>query len=48
MTPIGMGKATRGVELRSLSKLDERQATAWMKQSAAIPFFGASSKKKST
>jgi hypothetical protein len=41
VTPIGMGKATRGVEPASVDDLDERQATSWMKQAAAIPFFGA-------
>lgn len=48
VTPIGMGKATRGVELRSIKDLREPQAAAWMKQSAAIPFFGGSSKKKAS
>ena len=38
--PIGMGKSTRGVELASADDLDERQAASWMKQAAAIPFFG--------
>ena len=38
VTPIGMGKATRGVELASVSDLDERQVAAWMKQAAAKPF----------
>ena len=41
MKPVGMGKATRGVELASLEDLDERLAASWMKQSAAKPFFGA-------
>src|SRR5580692_4467341 len=40
VTPIGMGKATRGVEPKSVDDLDERQVTSWMKQAAAIPFFG--------
>jgi len=38
--PIGMGKSTRGVELASVEDLDERQAVSWMRQAAAIPFFG--------
>lgn len=46
VTPIGMGKATRGVELRVASELRERQVGAWMTQSAAMPFFGAKSAKK--
>lgn len=45
VTPIGMGKATRGVEPASLKDLDERQAVSWMKQAAAIPFFGGSKKR---
>jgi hypothetical protein len=40
VTPIGMGRATRGVEPASVADLDERQAASWMKQAAAIPFFG--------
>jgi len=41
VTPIGMGKATRGVELASVGDLDERQLASWMEQAAANPFFGA-------
>jgi hypothetical protein len=41
VTPIGMGKATRGVEPASVKDLDERRVASWMKQSAAIPFFRA-------
>lgn len=40
VTPIGMGKATRGVEFESVDDLDERQLKSWMKQAAAIPFVG--------
>ena len=40
VTPIGMGKATRGVELASVGDLDERLAASWMRQAAAMPFFG--------
>ena len=40
VTPIGMGKATRGVELASADDLDEGQAASWMKQAATMPFFG--------
>ena len=40
VTPIGMGKATRGVEPASVGELDERQLASWMKQAAAMPFFG--------
>ena len=40
VTPIGMGKATRGVELASIADLDEEQVASWMKQAATMPFFG--------
>ena len=40
MSPIGMGKQSRGVDLASVNDLDERQVAAWMKQAAAIPGFG--------
>jgi hypothetical protein len=40
VTPIGMGKATRGVELASITDLDEEQLSSWMKQAATMPFFG--------
>ena len=40
VTPVGMGKSTRGVELASMDDLDERLAAAWMEQAAAMPFFG--------
>src|SRR5579862_5837031 len=40
VTPIGMGKSTRGVELASEDDLDEHQVASWMKQAAANPFVG--------
>ena len=40
VTPVGMGKSTRGVELASVADLDEPRAASWMKQAAAMPFFG--------
>jgi len=40
VTPIGMGKSTRGVELTSVDDLDEHQVGSWMKQAGAMPFFG--------
>jgi len=40
VTPIGMGKATRGVELESVDSLDERQIAAWMTQVASVPGIG--------
>ena len=32
VTPVGMGKATRGVELASVDDLDERLVASWMQQ----------------
>ena len=40
VTPVGMGKSTRGVELESLDDVDERQIAAWMKQVTAVPGVG--------
>jgi hypothetical protein len=40
VTPIGMGKSTRGVELASLDDFDEQQVASWMKQAATMPFAG--------
>ena len=40
VTPIGMGKSTRGVELASVDDFDERQLASWMKQAATLPFVG--------
>jgi hypothetical protein len=42
VTPMRMGRATRGVELASLDDLDERQIAEWMKQVAAVPGVGRS------
>ena len=41
VTPIAMGKATRGVALTSVDELDERQVAAWMIQVTAVPGAGA-------
>jgi hypothetical protein len=41
VTPIGMGKSTRGIELSSVDDLDKGQVALWMEQAASIPFFGA-------
>ena len=40
VTPIGMGKDSRGVDLESVDDIDERQIAFWMTQAAAIPGFG--------
>lgn len=44
VTPVAMGKSTRGVEIESMEAVDERQIAAWMKQVAAMP--GVGGKKK--
>ena len=44
VTPIGMGKATRGVELASIEEIDETQLAVWMKQAATMPFVGGKKK----
>ena len=44
--PIGMGKSTRGVELKTVNELDEEQFASWMKQAAATPFFGGKKRKQ--
>ncbi|HEY2056640.1 MAG TPA: DUF1801 domain-containing protein [Solirubrobacterales bacterium] len=40
VTPIGMGKATRGVEPASVDDLDQRQIAIWMKQITSAPGVG--------
>jgi hypothetical protein len=40
VTPVGMGKSTRGVELASVDDLDARQIAAWMTQVASKPGVG--------
>jgi hypothetical protein len=40
VTPVAMGKSTRGVELKSEDDLDEGQVAAWMVQIAALPGVG--------
>ncbi|AIY01972.1 hypothetical protein ART_2373 [Arthrobacter sp. PAMC 25486] len=44
VTPVGMGKLTRGVELKSVDDIDERQIAAWMKTITSMP--GVGSKKR--
>jgi hypothetical protein len=44
VTPIGMGKATRGVELASVDDIDERQIADWMRLVTSGP--GVGGKKK--
>jgi hypothetical protein len=45
VTPIGMGKATRGVELTAMVELNEDQVLSWMAQAAERPFVGGKKKK---
>jgi hypothetical protein len=40
VTPVGMGKTTRGVEIETLADLDEQQVRAWMTQVTAVPGVG--------
>ena len=40
VTPVAMGKATRGVELKTIDEIDERQIASWMKQIAVKPGVG--------
>lgn len=40
VTPVAMGKATRGLELESLDDLDEGQVAEWMKQVTSVPGLG--------
>jgi hypothetical protein len=42
VTPVAMGKATRGVDIETVDDIDERQIASWMRQAAAIPGFGKS------
>ena len=40
VTPVGMGKATRGVELASVDDIDPDQIAEWMRQVASRPGVG--------
>lgn len=46
VTPVAMGKATRGVELTSVDDIDEAGIVAWMKQITAMPGIGKRPAKK--
>jgi hypothetical protein len=46
VTPLRMGKATRGVELTAMDELDEDQVVSWMVQSGKKPYVTAAMKKK--
>lgn len=45
VTPIGMGKSTRGVELAAVSDLDKHPLASWIRQAATMPFVGAKKKR---
>ena len=40
VTPVGMGKATRGIELATIDELDKTQVAAWMRQITSVPGMG--------
>jgi hypothetical protein len=40
ITPVAMGKATRGVELTAAEGFDARQLADWMRQATAMPGVG--------
>ena len=40
VTPIAMGRNTRGVELASLDELDEPPLASWIQQASTMPFSG--------
>ena len=46
VTPVAMGKATRGVELASVDDIDEDRIAAWMRQITAKPGVGKRPAKK--
>ena len=45
VTPVAMGKLTRGIEFRSLDDLDEAQVALWMKQITSVPGVGGKKQK---
>lgn len=40
VTPVAMGKSTRGIEIKSLNEIDESQIALWMKQITSVPGVG--------
>lgn len=46
VTPVGMGKSARGVELVPDGEVDESQIITWMRQAAAMPFETASQRRR--
>jgi hypothetical protein len=47
VTPVGMGKNTRGVEVATVDDVDEAQLTAWIQQAATMPFTGNKKRRRS-
>ena len=45
ITPVAMGKATRGIEIKSLDEVDELQIVMWMKQITLVPGVGGKKRK---
>lgn len=45
VTPVALDKATRGVDLKTLAGLNEKQVVAWMKQAATMPYVSAAKRK---
>lgn len=46
VTPIGMGRSTRGVEISAAADLDDTAVASWMAQAATMPFAGAKRTKR--
>jgi hypothetical protein len=46
VTPVAMGKNTRGVELESVDDIDEAQLASWIRQASTMPFAGGPKKKR--
>jgi hypothetical protein len=40
VTPVGMGKATRGVEVATMEDLDATVVAGWMRQATSVPGVG--------
>ena len=38
VSPIAMGKATRGIEINTIDELDEARLASWFRQAATMPF----------
>jgi hypothetical protein len=47
VTPVAMGRATRGIEVASADELDEKQLADWIRQAAEKPFVTAAKRRAS-